>query len=226
MFNVTDAWRKAFPGAVVGILAMQNVANPERHAGLEERKEAMQADLRTRYAGYDREALASLTVLRAYSAYLKPFKKTYHVAMQLESVVLKGKSIPSVAALVEAMFMAELEGQLLTAGHDLDRLALPVTLDVSTGTEQYELMRGQMQQLKAGDMMISDAQGILSSIVYGPDKRTQITPATQRVLFTVYAPAGIGEQLVADHLHRIEGNVRIVAPAAETILTQIASAAQ
>ena len=226
MFNVTDAWRKAFPGAAVGVLAMQNVANPEHHAGLEERKEAMQAELRTRYAGYNREALSSLPVLRAYSAYLKPFKKTYHVAMQLESVVLKGKSIPSVAALVEAMFMAELEGQLLTAGHDLDSLVLPVTLDVSTGVEQYELMRGQMQQLKAGDMLISDAQGILSSIVYGPDKRTQITPTTQRVFFTVYAPAGIGEQLVAAHLRRIEDNVRIIAPAAETILTQIASAAQ
>jgi DNA/RNA-binding domain of Phe-tRNA-synthetase-like protein len=131
-----------------------------------------------------------------------------------------------VAALVEVMFMAELDNQLLTAGHDLDRLVEPVTLDVSTGNEQYELMRGQAQQLKAGDMMISDAQGVISCIVYGPDRRTQITPATQRVLFTVYAPAGIGEQPVADHLSRIQTNVQYIAPTAETILLQIVSAAK
>ncbi len=226
MFKVTDAWRSAFPGAVVGVLALQNVANPERHAGLEQRKEELQAELRARYAGFDRAALANIPALRAYSAYLKQFKKTYHVAMQLESVVQKGKPIPSVAALVEVMFMAELDGQLLTAGHDLDRIAEPVMLDVSTGNEQYELMRGQAQQLKAGDMMISDAEGVISCIVYGPDRRTQITPATQRVLFTVYAPAGIGEQPVADHLSRIQSNVQYIAPAAETILLQIVSAAK
>jgi hypothetical protein len=42
-------------------------------------------------------------------------KKTYHIALQLEPVVLKGKSLPNVAALVEAMFTAELGDLLLTA---------------------------------------------------------------------------------------------------------------
>ncbi|HEY3341815.1 MAG TPA: hypothetical protein VGK81_07345, partial [Anaerolineae bacterium] len=146
MFNVTDAWRASFPGAAVGVLAMQNVDNPERHAGLEQRKGQLLADLRARYAGYSREALAAIPILRAYGAYLKQFKKTYHVALQLDSVVQKGKAIPSVAALVEAMFMAELDDLLLTAGHDLDSIVEPVTLDASTGREQYELLRGQAQQ--------------------------------------------------------------------------------
>ena len=44
----------------------------------------------------------------AYNACYKGFKKTYHVQLQLESVALKGRSIPRVAALMEAMFMAEL----------------------------------------------------------------------------------------------------------------------
>ena len=45
----------------------------------------------------------------------KHLKKTYHVQHQLESVVLKGKSLPNVAALVAAMFMAERDDLLLTA---------------------------------------------------------------------------------------------------------------
>ena len=73
----------------------------------------------------DRPALLSHPVLQAYDAYYRQFKKTYHVQLQLESILFKGKSIPSVAALVEAMFMAEMNDLLLTAGHDLDALHLP-----------------------------------------------------------------------------------------------------
>jgi len=41
------------------------------------------------------------------------------------------------------MFMAEIENRLLTAGHDLDNLQLPVCLDVTKGDEVYTLLRGQ-----------------------------------------------------------------------------------
>jgi hypothetical protein len=46
------------------------------------------------------------------------------VKAQWESVAVKGKPIPSRAALVEAMFMAA--RLVLTAGHDLDALAGPL----------------------------------------------------------------------------------------------------
>lgn len=140
---------------------------------------------------------------------------------QVESVVWKGKTIPSVAALVEAMFMAELKNMLLTAGHDLEKLQLPVKIDVAAGDEQYLKMNGQEQVLKAGDMYIADEQSILSSILYGPDRRTQITPDTTQVLFTVYAPPGIESQTVRQHLEDIRDYVRIVAPQAEVTLLKV-----
>lgn len=87
-------------------------------------------------------------VLQAYNTYYCRFKKSYQVQLQLESIAWKGKSIPSVSALVEAMFMAEMKNMLLTAGHDLDVLQLPLTLDVSKGTESYQLMRGVNKFLK------------------------------------------------------------------------------
>lgn len=214
MFDVSDRWRTSFPGAHVGILALHDVANPERHPAIEARKAALTDRLRARFAGQDRRAIESLPAIRAYNAYLSPFKKSYHVQLQLESVALKGKPIPSVAALVECMFMAELEDQLLTAGHDLDALKLPLHLNVSDGSETYKLMRDAPQQLKAGDMYIADGDGVISSIVYGPDRRTRITPATRNVVFTVYAPAGIGAAAVEAHLETIRGHVAAFASAA------------
>ena len=111
--------------------------------------------------------------------------------------------------------MAEMQDLLLTAGHDLDLLQLPLLLDVATGSERYTLLRGEEQMLKPGDMMIRDQTGVISSIIYGPDQRTQITPGTRNVVFTVYAPPGIDEQTVLNHLRHIQENVMVFAPLAQ-----------
>ena len=221
MFIVSEAWKTAYPGAAVGVLVMRNVVNPEIHAALDKRKEELDGQLRVRFSGYDRAALKALPTIQAYNDYYKRYKKTYHVQLQLESVVFKGKSIPRVAALVEAMFMAELKNLLLTAGHDLEAVQMPVKIDVAEGSERYVRLNGQEQALKPGDMTIADAEDVISCVLYGPDRRTRITPETRQVLFTVYAPPGIGEQAVHDHLQDIQANVLLVAPKADVELLEV-----
>ena len=142
----------------------------------------------------------------------KRFKKTYHVLLQWESIVLKKKSILNVAPLVETMFMAELKNLLLTAGHDMDVIRLPIRVDLSQGNERYILLNGQEKELAPGDMMMVDGSGIISSIIYGPDNRTQITQNTKNVLFVVYAPPGINEDLLEQHLQDINQYIKIVSP--------------
>ena len=221
VFTVSEAWKASYPAAHAGILVMRGVTNPPQHPDLKSRKQALQAQLRARLAGHDRNAIAALAPIRAYQAYYKPFKKSYHVQLQVESIVFKGKSLPGGAALVEAMFMAEVKNMLLTAGHDLDTLQLPVTLDVASGDESYMLLRGQAQSLKRGDMLMADRGGVISSVLYGPDQRTQIKSDTRNVLFAVYAPAGIDEQAVLQHLDDIQQNVLIVSPQAGVELLQV-----
>jgi DNA/RNA-binding domain of Phe-tRNA-synthetase-like protein len=215
MFEVTSTWASAYPEAHAGVLVMRAVFNPAHDPGLEAQKVSLEKQLRAQFSGQDRATIASHPILRAYAEYYRQFKKTYHIQLQLESIALKGKSIPSVAALVEAMFMAEMQDLLLTAGHDLDTLHLPLRLDVATENEKYTLLRGEEQTLKPGDMMISDQAGVISSILYGPDQRTQITSETRNVIFTVYAPPGIKEELVTNHLQHIQENVMIFAPQAQ-----------
>jgi DNA/RNA-binding domain of Phe-tRNA-synthetase-like protein len=221
MFEVTEAWKSAFPQAHAGVLVMKEVVNPASHAGLERRKAALMAEIRSRYGGLERSQLEILPCLQVFGSYYKRFKKTYHVQLQLESIAFKGKSNPSVAAQVEAMFMAEVKNMLLTAGHDLDSLQLPARLDVTKGDEVYTLMRGQSQQVKPGDMMISDGKGIMSNIIYGPDQRTQIQPGTRNVIYTTYAPAGISKQAVTGHLQDIREYVGLFAPDARTETLQV-----
>jgi DNA/RNA-binding domain of Phe-tRNA-synthetase-like protein len=193
---------------------MKGVQNPARHEELEQRKTALEAALRERHAGQDRKSLLALPTITAYQDYYRPFGKTYHVLAQRESIAFKGRSIPSVAALVEAMFMAEVDDLLLTAGHDLDSLHLPVKLDVARGVESYTLLRGTEATLKPDDMFMADGAGVISSILYGPDARTQIRSETRNVLFGVYAPEGITPSEVLAHLAKIRDLVRVVSAGA------------
>lgn len=223
MLTISERWRQTYPDCHVGILAMEGVANPERHAGLDKQKEELESDLRLLFK--DPTALKDLSVIKAYRDHYKRFKKSYHVLQQLESVVFKGKSIPRVSALVEAMFMEELRNMLLTAGHDLDVMTPPIILDAAGGDETYIRINGQDQVVKSGDMIISDAGGVISSIIYGPDRRTAIRSTTTRVLFTVYGVSGIGEQEVLQHLQGIEANVKLVSPEASTLHLKVYGAA-
>jgi DNA/RNA-binding domain of Phe-tRNA-synthetase-like protein len=169
-FELSPAWKAAYPDAHAGILVMRDVANPRQHAELESRKQALEEQLRARFAGNDRNVMNALPVIEAYKAYYRRFDKSYHVQLQLESIVFKGKSLPSVAALVEAMFMAEVRNMLL-AGHDLNALSLPVLLDVAGGNERYTLLRGDEQTTKPGDMLMSDRESSPASVWPRPAHR-------------------------------------------------------
>ncbi len=212
MINVSAEWRERYPDACAGFLTMEGVVNPPNNSDLDRKKREIEAALRDRFS--DRDALRSHRVLVAYKDYYKRFKKTYHVQQQVESIAFRGKSIPTVACLVEAMFMAELHHMLLTAGHDLDLVEPPITLNAAKGDETLVKMNGEAQILKEGDMFVSDSVAPLSSVIYGPDSRTRIVERTTRVLFTVYGVPGIGDQAVRQHLEDIAANVRLFSPEA------------
>ena len=218
ILTVTEAWKSAYPDVCAGILVMRNVSNPPEHPGLDAIRVELETDIRSRLADAERAAVRALQPIKAYNDHYKRFRKTYHVQLQLESVAFKGRPITRDSALVEALFMAELKNLLLTSGHDLDAISGQLTLDVATGTESYTGIGGKEQQPKAGDMMFTDCKGIISNIIYGPDRRTCITSGTSNLLVTIYGVSGISADAIERHLGDIERYVRIIAPGAEVEL--------
>lgn len=221
MITIIENFLATYPSAHIGILVMRDVENLAAHPALEACKQELESELRLRFADKEPKVLENTHPLPAYTAYYKRFEKTYHVLGQQKSIIYKNKPIPSVASLVEVMFIAELKNGLLTAGHDLDRVEGNISLNVSNGEEHYTVMRGEDQQLKKGDLYISDEKGILSAIIYGPDQRTQITPETKNALFTIYAPDGISDEEVEKHLLDICDLVQLVTPAARVEMLEI-----
>lgn len=216
---VTDGWKAIHQGAVMGLMAMEGLMNPRLCPDLESAKKDLLSELRQRLDG--KKDIRAWPVIEAYTTYYKRFKKTYHLRLQLESVIVKGKPLPRVAALVEAVFMAELKNGLLTAIHDLDRTTGPISILSSQGGEVYRGLTGKEVVLKPGDMYSADAEGPICSVIYGPDRRTAVGDQTVRALFVVYGVPGIKAGQVEDHLKNMENNARLVSPEAELVFREV-----
>jgi DNA/RNA-binding domain of Phe-tRNA-synthetase-like protein len=212
--SATDEWRTSHPGAIIGLLEVSAVTNIRSSPELDERKRTTEARLRRRYQGFTRQDFLTLPILTAYERYYKNFNKTYHVQLQLESIVLKGKNLPDVSPLVDSNFIAEVETLILTAGHDVAKLHEPVFMDVSREGDIMMQMNGTSKAIRAGDMIMKDADGLCCSILYGQDNRSPISPETSHVLYVSYAPAGVQAEAVDLQLQRVVENIRLFSPTA------------
>ncbi len=123
---------------------------------------------------------------------------------QLESIANKKRSIPDVAALVEAMFMAEVENQLLTAGYDFANLNEPFNVRLADGKSTFEGMGKNLKNPPKDDIIFTDSQQDLGSIICGPDHAHRITEKTTNVMFVIYGVPGITVLQMEDHFAVIE----------------------
>ena len=203
MITISPSVKSFFPQARFGAMIVSGVGQPADRSIMD----ALIADeikqLKASYPDYERKNALASEPLCHYAAYYKHFKKSYHVLGQLESTLLKGKSIPPVGVPVEAMFLAEMKSQLLSAGHDLDMIQGRLTVDVAAEPLAYRSISGKDQQLAVNDLFLSDEAGVLSSIIGGPDYRTRITDTTRNCLYFVYGVEGVTSQRIETHLETL-----------------------
>jgi DNA/RNA-binding domain of Phe-tRNA-synthetase-like protein len=210
--TATNAWKEAHPGAQIGLLEISGVDNTQPAPALDQEKRAIEERLRAKYAGYTREDFLALPVMAAYHRYYRRFGYTYHVLLQVESVVLKGKSLPNVSPLVDANFAAELEMLILTAGHDVAQIETPIMIDVAREGDKITQMDGKVKDVPVGDMLMRDANGVTCTILRGQDNRSPISKATTHVLYVSYVPDGVTEEQTRAQLDAMEIYIRLFSP--------------
>lgn len=213
--TVTPAWHDKNPDAAVGFLGLSFARPPQASPELDRIKAELEKRLRETYS--DRNQIKADPVVAAYTAYYKQFKSTYHVLLQLDSIALKGKSLPPAFPLVGAMFAAELKTAILTSGHDLEAIQGDLTMDAAKGEESFISLAGKDRLVKAGDTILSDQSGCVGSIIYGPDRRTKLTPKTSRALFVAWGAPRVNRDLIGSHLDELEFLGRALDPEVEVL---------
>ena len=175
-------------------------------------KEQELAALRQEMAGYDRKAIFGDN---PYNRYFKKYKKTYPVLQQLESWLLKGRPFPSGNPINEVTFLTELRTQVLLGTHDIDRIRGQAELFRPTEKLPFPGMRGEEIHCYPGDVTARDQEGIILSLIAGPDERTHIRLDSTHIAFLFFAVPGVTETELSAVQDRLAGYARVLAPGAE-----------
>lgn len=210
--QLTSDLKNLYPESIFGSLIIRDFPNIQSHETLEERKR----DLERRIKEGEGEVERSI-MIKKYDSYFKQWKKTYPIEFQIKTIK-DGRRFPKVSALVDVMFLAELNSCILTSGHDLDKIQGNLTFNVSSGGELYLKLNNQEQKLKQSDVILNDEEGLLASILYGPAKRTSITMKAKNALYFAWCPYITDEELIKAHLNEI---LSYVSNISETITSEI-----
>jgi len=151
MIGITQLVKSIYPKAKFGSMVVGGISNIAERSTMNHIVDTELEQIKLKYPNYQRQAALMTEPLCYYAAYYKRYKKSYHVLGQLESILIKGRSIPPVGAPIEAMFIAEVKNLLLTAGHDLDLIKGTLTVDVATECISYAGLSGKEQQLVCDD---------------------------------------------------------------------------
>ncbi|NDL66036.1 phenylalanine--tRNA ligase beta subunit-related protein [Acerihabitans arboris] len=213
MISLSMGMTEQYRRTPFGVLVMRDYQESAgRLQRFRERAGSELAKLRQAQGNKDRKALLDAdNALAVYVRYYKKFKKTYHVLPQIESV-LNGKNLPDALGLIQVLLLVELTTSLLIAGHDLQHLTLPLTIDVSQGKEHYLAAGGREVQPKKNDICLKDRDGIILSIIYGQDEKSRITDATRDVLFFIDGVPGIKREVVDAGLDQLVSLLFLLSP--------------
>nr|UWI49889.1 phenylalanine--tRNA ligase beta subunit-related protein [Clostridioides difficile] len=204
MLEISSKIKEIYPNIKFGVMIVNmSYSTPDKENFLLLRNSEIE-NIIAQNPEYNRKEKIKTEPLSNYIRYYKKFKKTYPILLQFESLLLKSKGIPNVSIPIQSMFLAELKNLLLTAGHDLDKIELPLKIDLANGDEHFYGIGEREQSLTKDDLFLLDNLGILSSILNGPDNRTQITKETKNILYFVYGPDGISENQIYNHLNDIK----------------------
>lgn len=218
MFTIDDEIKDTMPGTKIGILIMKNTS----FCSLDELEiHNSFCEIQHKYGNLDRKDLKAFYPIQAYTSYYKKFGYSYPVLAQLESALKGKKTLHAESGLLQALFLSELESMLLTAGHDLSRLQMPLQLKLASGNETYQSISGKEVTAVGGDLMICDGTGAISSVLRGPDFKSRITETTVDVLFTIYAPPGIELEYIETNLRRLEERIKTFSCSSNTEIRQV-----
>ena len=221
MLRITPLAKNIYPKAKFGLMTVSGIPPTTERPTMNRIIDTEIEQIRSKYPDYQRQTALATEPLCYYASYYKRYKKSYPVLGQLESVLLKDKSIPPVGAPIESMFLAEIKNLLLTAGHDLDLIKGTLTIHVATECINYTGLSGKEQQLVNHDLYLSDEVGVLSSVLNGPDERTKITESTRNACYFVYGVEGVTESLIQEHLKTIFTYLSQAAQGVKLLSTEI-----
>jgi DNA/RNA-binding domain of Phe-tRNA-synthetase-like protein len=114
--------------------------------------------------------------------------------------VLRGRPIPAVNDLADALNLVSLKLQFPLGVYDWDQLVPPILIRIGQPTESFRM--GDDEVRLQGKVVLVDGEGPFASLT-GDSGRTRVTRRTVRVLAIAFAPADVPRAALEEALREI-----------------------
>lgn len=121
---------------------------------------------------------------------------------QFEAIGRKGSIGGS--PLVQALLLSEMTTGLLMGAQDAAAIMQSLLCDIAGENESFRGMRGDIQCRK-GEIVLRDTEGIIATLLQGPDYRTRLRKDTKDVAFFIFSVPGIDGHHVQEAVDFLRG---------------------
>ena len=193
--------------ARIGVVFFKTLSNGAVSSALRERLDSFCAELRQTMEGRRPSDLESVDRIRRlyHSLGIDPTKERPSSESLLRRV-LKGRPVPKVSKLVDAMNLVSLQHQCPIGIYDWDKISPPVLVRIGRPDEHYVGMSGSAISLE-GRLVVGGGEGLFGNP--GHDSaRTKVDLGTVRAFGIAWAPASAPrtflETVIADMIDTAE----------------------
>lgn len=183
--SVSESIFQRIPRYKLGVIHYSNIVVSSSPQMLRGRFHLFQEHLKFEFEG---KKAAEDSAIREWRTIAKTFgvdpSRYRHSAEALLRRVTKGNFIQSVNSAVDVTNLLSLQYKIPFGMYDLDKLAVPIQLDVGTEQDRYEALNGRTYNL-ANKLMLRDEKGAFGS-PFVDSKRTSVSEITTNGLHIVY----------------------------------------
>ena len=174
--------KERYPTMRLGLVEVRGAENSGMRELRDERR-TVERIVKKEYRNWEK-----VDIIKAYDKVFGRHKRPFPILEGVKAV-LKGKGIPTLSPLIDAMLLAELKHLVLMTAHDTDKLEGTLTVDQAMEGDEFTNITGDAVPLDQGDVVVRDSRGIVATYLEGQSLRTKVTKKTRNcAYFAFYVP--------------------------------------
>ncbi|MFN4133432.1 MAG: B3/4 domain-containing protein [Candidatus Hadarchaeales archaeon] len=190
--KLDPAVREKYPDFLAGYLMVSGVTVEQTVEGLVERKRAVFSDLKAKFGGLPITDIPEVKHYRNFFKAMGADPSSYRPAPEYLLRRVLDDRFPAINNVVDSCLLASVEHFISGGVYDVLKMKGEPVTTLATGEEgPFELIDGRKLPPKPDEIILKDAQRIISAYTIGDSKYAKITFETSGVLVVLWNAPGI-----------------------------------
>ncbi len=185
--------KERYPTMRLGLVEVKGSVNTGSRE-LRDERSTVERIVKKEYRNWEK-----VDIIKAYDKFFGRHDRPFPILEGVKAV-LKGKGIPTLSPMVDAMLLAELKHLVLMGVMDSDRMDGALTVDQAMEGDEFTNMAGDTVTLEQGDVVVKDRGGVIGTYLEGQSLRTKVTGKTKNCAYFAFYVPGVKDARIKNCL--------------------------